>query len=221
MGAMVWASDATVAEAGTCPGRSCRVFRDLGDGILSDQGDGCSMGLFGTLGSNRYMVTAGHCYHENAGAGMFFEMGRYESGIPDDLDNYRFGYALARMNDDIGTSSSVIDGNVVANPFGIKINGLNVDPQPGQRVCKQGWKTRNTCGTIREVHENYILADDLKSTNGDSGGVVYLPAGGTGATIGILIGKYRDTDTAIIQPIANLLDVIEKDRGEPLLPDFS
>ncbi|MFD6358058.1 chymotrypsin family serine protease [Nocardia tengchongensis] len=190
------------------------------DGMgLNADGVGCSGAFPGTLNGVRYLVSAGHCYRPGAQVSEVNGqvIGSYESGTPDDLRAMSFGYSLIRLNNNISTNSITFE----PGPHLVNLYAVDMNPQTGQQICLSGWTSRSTCGSIAEVHDNYILADGMGSEQGDSGGVVYRSTGyGKGAIIGILIGKNDETHQSIIQPVGNLFWAIESDRGAQLIPDF-
>ncbi|WP_297186505.1 S1 family peptidase [uncultured Corynebacterium sp.] len=63
------------------------------------------------------------------------------------------------------------------------------DLVPGQQVCKMGYRTEVTCGSVIAVNNSFVRVH-LYTLPGDSGGLLYAPRDdGTAAIIGILSGS--------------------------------
>lgn len=170
----------------------------------------CSIGLTGLVGQVRYAVTAGHCY----GAGTVLDknkhpLGQYESYRPDKDDNYGFG--LIRLLDNVSVSASM--GK-------IGLTSVDFAPRKGQQICKVGYRTGLSCGSIIDTTSKHILATNgMRDDHGDSGGVVYRQTqDGQAAFVGIIIG-YRAADhAAVIEPAKWLFTQIRRygpTKGSP------
>ncbi|MEU1984954.1 hypothetical protein [Nocardia sp. NPDC019395] len=173
----------------------------------------CTIGLTGSIGSARYAVTAGHCYHPGIVTDAHGNpIGWFEFNRPD--EGLKFGFALIRLYDGIGVTASM-------GQFGLST--MDMKPQLGQEICKLGATTGWSCGKITEATEEWLYATDaLGAEGGDSGAVVYRQTSdGHAAFIGILVA-YDDAQgrSAIVEPAAWLFDQIDRygpTRDDPFI----
>src|SRR5262249_36757581 len=151
----------------------------------------CSAGFkaTGNVYGNRFMLTAGHCYQGSAdwssrdSGGYDHYVGHVESGVFPGSD-----YAAIRVN---GYGTWWVEGtswpSVVV--YGGDSQNLPITVESprymGQGVCRSGWKTGSSCGTVTAIdktvaypegvvfHLTEASGGEFCSDHGDSGGPIW------------------------------------------------
>nr|WP_237178971.1 trypsin-like serine protease [Paenibacillus sp. MMS18-CY102] len=159
-----------------------------GEKIISTSGSSCSVG-FGAKDSSGqyYVITAGHCSRDyNVTTGK----GTYKSGEGWNYSGTYLGFASSHwsyygLSDSMGiavTSVTVKEMNLNGGLRTITSFQDSANDVVGQLVCKTGYVTGATCGTLKSRNVGYdidgstffnLRGDDTYSDHGDSGGTVY------------------------------------------------
>ncbi|WP_370462801.1 Rv1815 family serine proteinase [Mycobacterium sp. Marseille-P9652] len=148
----------------------------------------------------RVAFTAGHC----RGAGPVYDREQHLIGrLATFRDNTPSGTTVATDQVINDYEAIVLDDSVAVSnvlPGGRRLeNNPNAALQAGQPVCHFGVITGETCGTVESVNNGWFtMSHGVQSRQGDSGGPVYLPAGGGPAQIvGIFNSMWGDLPAAV------------------------
>ncbi|MGS2664436.1 trypsin [Corynebacterium glucuronolyticum] len=167
-----------------------------------------------------YGITAGHCAEENhtevywqpAGSPQLVRLGsitvRQTAGKPTADSPFGFDTDVALFL--ISAEPSAAVNPLIANVYQATSVLAPEDLVPGQQVCKMGYRTEITCGSVIAANDSFVRVN-LYTMPGDSGGVLYAPRDdGTVAIIGALSGSPTFTtgeahdflaDFSLLQPV--------------------
>lgn len=164
------------AIAGVTPGETLKVTK-------SDTGEdaACTLGALASYRGETVAITAGHCgaegsqYAESDSAGSWKRLG--QSVAVENPGNTDRAYTE-------GLDYSILSTAASAGDFDTRIGGKYTvtgiadpdDIQPGDRVCKFGSRTGETCGEAIAATDDYFRAG-VYSVGGDSGSPAYIKTG--------------------------------------------
>ncbi|SIE58924.1 Uncharacterised protein [Mycobacteroides abscessus subsp. massiliense] len=176
--------------------------------ILIGRGE-CSLGFFGSNGSNRLAVTAGHCSTA------------LNQSVADSAGN-PIGEVVSRMDDVVNSSGSA------SGPRGYTViylyDGPSIDPfftsvglvAEGDSISKFGGRSGKTNGhVIKGTNRPALLYSDIVQLPGDSGCPWYT----SGPTL-VAMASSGNQETAgggggsQAQPITNVVNLIRKNTGK-------
>lgn len=169
----------------------------------------CTLGGFARdpRSGELYGITAGHCaeagqaevFWQPAGSSQLERLGVVAlwqtAGRPGPDTPFSFDTDVAYILLDQAAADSV--NPLIANTYQATAVYGPGDLTVGQRVCKMGYRTEQTCGSVVAVNESFVRVH-LFTLPGDSGGLLYAPfEDGTAAVIGVLSGSptFRGGDT--------------------------
>ena len=167
---------------------------------VKDQDWKCTAG-FAAQGDDGsyYLFTSGHCNHpEDA-------LWTYAQGVPlgtiaaSEQEGDRRDAAIIRLDPGVG----VPVGNVGGTPVRDVLDANQI--QVGMPFCKLGAVTGQTCGAIKDIDGDVIVAS-VPAKPGDGGSAGYVKnADVTASAVGVLAGSFNDdlntTVYVLVQPL--------------------
>ncbi len=207
LGQLYGADAVTVEGVANAPRKTDRVnggYPYVGGYLLTDitgNNHTCTLGFvaFSYQPSEWAVLTAGHCYvmdqavvHPGTGV-----VGNVDKNI--DVDG---SSADAETIGILGDETHLSDYMITADPYEGTVQYSETTPMVGAGVCKSGWKTDLTCGTVTEINIDFdsgvrihgVVAASAGGTQmvdmGDSGGSVFKFLGnGYVSAEGIVLGE--------------------------------
>lgn len=168
---------------------------------VKDQDWKCTAGFAaqGTDGSY-YLFTSGHCNHPEG------SLWTYEQDVPlgritaSEEQGDRKDAAIIRLDPGVGVPVGAVGGRPVRDVTGPP------QLQVGAPFCKLGAITGETCGAIRDLDGDVVIAS-VPAKPGDSGSSGYVKnADGTVSAVGILSGSLDgDENTSVFVLVEPLL----------------
>nr|WP_253851766.1 S1 family peptidase [Mycobacterium sp. 1423905.2] len=168
---------------------------------VKDQDWKCTAGFAAQGGDGSYyLFTSGHCDHPEG------SLWTYDDDIPlgritaSEHDSDRQDAAIIRLDPGVGVPIGGVGGRRVRNV----LSGNQI--QVGTPFCKLGAITGETCGPVKDIDGDVIIAS-VPAQSGDSGSAGYVknPDGSVSA-VGILAGSYGDDlNTTVYIPVQPLL----------------
>lgn len=186
-------------SSGVTPGGAIRI----GSTDTTAKATRCTSGFATTSPTSKYtVVTAGHCFR-NYGPHSFYAVAGEadyrrlgEVTVFQDRDNtgkvvdFESDFAIIPVTSGIGNHGTAW----VADQYKVSRLYDRDDLHVGMKLCKYGYRTEETCGTITDVNDEFVRAS-VFSLSGDSGSPAYTKlSDGTVAAVGVLSGSPRDSD---------------------------
>ena len=149
-----------------------------------------------------YLFTSGHCDHPGEGS-----LWTYAQGVPlgkitaSEEEGDRKDAAIIRLDPGVGVPVGAVGGRPVRDVLGAP------QLQAGTPFCKLGAITGETCGPIKDLDGDVVIAS-VHAKPGDSGSAGYVKnPDGTASAVGILAGSYNgDENTTVFVFVQPLLD---------------
>lgn len=200
----------------------------------------CTLGFFGHYADSHQQValTAGHCMQSDSDGVVewspaqdgypLLPLGHWDAMQPLDDPDVTVSATSQRYHQQHYRAPQPFPSRLDADYATLSVeNRLSIDPRidgryrvvtvagpadlrPGMTVCKMGYRTQETCGTVVSWNASMVRTT-VYSLQGDSGSPLYLRLGGDKvAALGILSSSPQDadshttdyvTDFALIQPV--------------------
>lgn len=162
----------------------------------------CSLTMVGHQGGQKVGISAGHCFSGNSTHEVLWQSAGsgYKRNVGTMTEMRRWGKQAPTSDywfQDIGIftlKDSVPTENTIAGRYRItKVIGSE-DITKGTEICKYGYRSKETCGTVNFIQEDRIGAK-LLSLPGDSGAPAFVKLDGNDvALIGALKGSPENDD---------------------------
>jgi hypothetical protein len=148
-----------------------------------------------------YLFTSGHCNHPEGSPWTNEQGGPLGKITASEEAGDRHDAAIIRLDPGAGVPVGAVGGRPVRDVLGA--NQL----QAGTQFCKLGAMTGETCGPIKDLDGDVVIAS-LSAKPGDSGSAGYVKnPDGTVSAVGILSGSYNgDENTTVFVYLQPLLD---------------
>ncbi len=189
---------ATAAATTVAPGDEVDAMQTGG------QYERCTLGYtFTADDGNTYGITAGHCnrtpsrYVQDRTTGA---VGRFVLTVVDD----------DHLADDYGVIAFGRNRSSDPTMYGMPVTDVAL-PNPNTTICHDGIRTGIACGQYdgRLIDNQYCTTGMARSIPGDSGGPVWQPGPGAGATIvGIWLGEHNQADGQHFGRFMRLADIM-------------